>query len=81
MKVHELICALQKLDPQRIVVMAKDPEGNGYSPLSDTWLGKYDAEERDVGMEELTVEDEEAGYSIEDVMVGGERAVILCPTH
>jgi hypothetical protein len=33
MKVRELMKLLETIDPEKEVVMAKDPEGNGYSPL------------------------------------------------
>tara|TARA_R110000851_G_scaffold173052_1_gene319366 strand:+ start:1313 stop:1570 length:258 start_codon:yes stop_codon:yes gene_type:complete len=34
MKVTDLIAKLQKMDPDLEVIMQKDSEGNGYSPLS-----------------------------------------------
>ena len=34
MKVSELIEALQEMDPDSLVIMQKDSEGNGYSPLA-----------------------------------------------
>lgn len=51
MKVKELIRKLQKEDPESVVVLQSDSEGNGYSPLADvdsdavyipetTWSGK-----------------------------------------
>ena len=33
MKVRELIDLLAKMNPERVVVLQKDAEGNGYSPL------------------------------------------------
>lgn len=33
MKVHELIALLQTYDPELPVILQKDAEGNGYSPL------------------------------------------------
>jgi hypothetical protein len=56
MKVKKLMALLETLDPEKEVVMAKDPEGNGYSPLMEcseriyrpvtTWSGVlYDEEE------------------------------------
>lgn len=33
MKVKDLIKQLQKCDPEKIVILQKDSEGNGYSPL------------------------------------------------
>lgn len=84
MKVKELIESLQACDQDAIVVMAKDAEGNGYSPLSGFWRGMYLAETTwsgDVGAESLTDEDRAAGYTDEDVMTDGERAVILTPVN
>lgn len=82
MTVSELIEELQQIeDKSRTVVMAKDAEGNGYSPLSSFWVGAYRAETTwygDVGFE--SVEQLEDGYTEEDV-IDGEPAVILCPVN
>lgn len=57
MKVRELIAELQGMDPEWDVILQKDSEGNGYSPLSgvdgnsvyeaeSTWSGNvYSAED------------------------------------
>ncbi len=52
MRVRDLIELLQQEDPERLVVLAKDPEGNGYSPMAalhdvryfalSTWDGEID---------------------------------------
>jgi len=84
MKVAELIEQLKKEDPASVVVMAKDSEGNSYSPLSDFWNGVYRAETTwsgEVGYDKLTPELEKAGYSEEDIIEDGESAIILCPTN
>jgi|SaaInlStandDraft_4_1057021.scaffolds.fasta_scaffold143740_2 hypothetical protein len=59
MKVKKLIEVLSELDPETIVVLSRDSEGNGFSPLSsfaynvfyipeNTWSGEvYDREEWD----------------------------------
>ena len=63
--------------------MAKDSEGNSYSPLSSYWSGVYRPDTTysgEVGYGELTPELEEAGYG-EDDIIEGEKAVILCPTN
>ncbi len=64
MTVAELITELQKTDPNRIVVLQKDAEGNGYSPLAgadcsalyvadSTWSGEvYDEEPEDPDADE-----------------------------
>jgi hypothetical protein len=41
MKVRELIEELSKMDGGAIVVLSKDTEGNGYSPLSSIVPGEY----------------------------------------
>ena len=84
MKVSELIEQLKQVDPDREVVMASDAEGNSHSPLYSLWEGRYRAETTwngEVGMESLTDEDCERGYTDEDVMDDGVPAVILCPTN
>lgn len=60
MKVKELLELLKDLDPETIVILAKDGEGNGFSPCADhsdqyryeaesTWSGELvsDPEESD----------------------------------
>jgi len=84
MTVRELIEGLLTEDPDRVVVMAKDGEGNGYSPLSSWWTGAYVAETTwygEVGLETLTEEDQRRGYSEKDVKVGGMPALILSPVN
>ena len=67
MTVKELIKELKKCDPKAQVILQKDSEGNGFSPLFDvdgdciyvpdsTWSGDvYDAswDAEDAGMEEF----------------------------
>lgn len=84
MKVRELLEQLKGVDPEREIVMSKDAEGNGYSPLSSLWEGRYRAETTwygDVGLEILTAEDRQRGYTDEDVIDDGVPAVILVPTN
>ena len=81
MKVKELIKLLKKEDQNREVVMSKDSEGNSYSPLSDWYTASYKADSTwsgEVGLEELTPELEERGYSEEDVL-DGVPALVLRP--
>jgi hypothetical protein len=59
MKVKELIKLLKKEDPERLVVLSKDAEGNGFSPLDEletrgyiaecTWCGETVDEDRYIG--------------------------------
>ncbi len=44
MTVKELIEQLAVQDQDRLVVMAKDAEGNEHSPLSGWWVGEYKAD-------------------------------------
>lgn len=84
MKAKDLIKILQE-DPERIVVLSKDGEGNGFSPLADvntdhvykaenTWSGV-------IGPAKLTKEMEERGYGEEDVLKGGKKCFVLWPTN
>lgn len=41
MKVKDLIAWLSCENPELEVIMQKDAEGNGYSPLSNVDLGRY----------------------------------------
>lgn len=70
MKVKDLIKALQKVDPEKIVVMAKDEEGNGYSPLEGISEGVYEADSSYSG-EYGTVED----------FPSGKKAICLHPRN
>lgn len=85
MKVKDLIAELSKIDPERVCVMQKDAEGNGYSPLrgvddnarylaTTTWYG-------DVKRETLSDEDRRRGFGEEDTTTGGEPAVVLFPVN
>lgn len=42
--VGDLMDFLQHVPADTLVVLAKDEEGNGYSPLSDPTVGVYEAE-------------------------------------
>ena len=86
MTVRELIAILTPMDPDRIVVLQKDAEGNGYSPLRDggvddnavyaaetTWHGE-------VYIETLTPALERGGYTEEDTG-SGVPCVVLVPVN
>lgn len=80
MTVKELIDQLSECDPNRLVVIAKDSGGNGYSPLWKFWEGAYRADTTysgEMGLEKLTPEDENDGYSEEDVIRDGVPAIVL----
>ena len=71
MTVKELISALQELDPDRVVIIQKDGEGNGYSPLAGAEQVYYRAETTWCG----------EVHSVEDFAVGDAPAVVLWPVN
>ncbi len=82
--VGELIDWLATQPRYRIVVMSRDAEGNGFSPLADagdamyvaesTWAGDvYPTPEDIAGDDRYTAEDEAPGGAI--------RVVVLGPTN
>ena len=84
MTVSELMTVLSGFDCDRIVVLAKDSEGNSYSPVHGAWPAAYRAEASwygTVGLEVLDEESRAQGYGDEDVITDGQPAVILTPIH
>lgn len=84
MTVAELIAELQKLPADALVIIQKDAEGNAHSPLAGLWDGAYVAHTTwsgEMGLWELTDEDREQGYTEEDVVDDGVRAVALYPVN
>lgn len=83
MTVNDLIDMLKTIkNKKRIVILQRDPEGNGFAPADDgvddnaVWY----SEDEDVGIEKLTKENRKDGYTEDDVREG-EPAVILWPTR
>lgn len=82
MTVKELINQLSKIDPERVVVLACDNEGNSYHPLSSTETARFDEWENKIGFEKQDLEDpniKELGITEKDIMRGGVPAVVLWP--
>jgi len=80
MRVYELIDLLKNFDPNALVIMQRDSEGNGYAPLNGAEdNGSWDKTEREYGYTTLTPELEASGYSQEDC-VDGEPAIVLYPS-
>ncbi len=76
MTVRELIGILSAMDQDRIIVLSNDEEGNGYRPLYNI-AGDCAYNDGDIGIEKLTVDDIEAGFSEEDVMTDGKACVVF----
>jgi hypothetical protein len=79
MKVKELIKILSKENPERVVVLSMDEEGNGFSPLSGVQRASFDEDEQNIGIEELTDDHKEEGYSEYDLLENGIPALVLWP--
>lgn len=77
MKIKELMEILSKMDPERLVVLSRDEEGNGFSVLQDAEEMHY--KDGEVGYGRLTPELRDAGYGPDDIMRGGKKAVVLWP--
>jgi len=84
MKVKDLRKQLEYIDGEREVILQKDGEGNGYSPLSSISKCVYGAESTFsgyIGIKKLTEEYKKEGYGEEDVIEDGVRAIVLTPMN
>lgn len=84
MIVKDLIKLLEKEDPNALVVIQKDPEGNYYSPLNMIDGGFYSAYSIFNGyscLKELTPEARSLGFSEEDVDENAVSALFLVPNN
>ncbi|MCK5616483.1 hypothetical protein KAR91_82235 [Candidatus Pacearchaeota archaeon] len=78
----DLINKLQKMsdsDLERLIVMQKDPEGNGYAQLDDLSFASYSEEDCEIGLDKLTPELQKQGFSDEDILINGIPAIVLEP--
>jgi hypothetical protein len=68
-KVKELIEALKGADPEAVVILSRDPEGNGFETLCDieTENQVWSDEWGEIGFKELTPELIDDGYGEEDL--------------
>lgn len=78
MKAKELAEILLQ-DPERLIVLSSDEEGNDFSILHNCEKYSYDLENRQIGLEELTEELKQEGYGEEDVVKDGVKAFVLWP--
>ena len=85
MTIRELRRQLATIPNQdRLVILSKDAEGNGYSPLAGCEVGAYAAETTwsgQAGLEALTDASRAQGYRDHDVVTDGVPALILCPIN
>ena len=81
MTVKELIELLSKQDPDDLVVLSMDSEGNGFNEMADYSIMNYrtGGYAGDIGYRELTEEMEKQGYAEEDVMLDGQPCIVLWP--
>ncbi len=79
--VKELIAQLTELDPDAVVIMQRDPEGNGYAPCSGAeGNGAWDTREREFGYASITESMMQSGFTDEDI-VRGIPAVVIWPVY
>ena len=81
MKVGRLKAILAELDDDTLVVLSRDPEGNGFAKLADDGISTnmvFDKKWREIRYAELTDALREQGYREEDVGPG-EPCVVLWP--
>ena len=64
--------------PDRDVILQNDSEGNGYNLVGGYWCGIYNREYDEVGLEKLTSELIEEGYTESDIKEG-EPSIFLVP--
>ena len=82
MNVKELIKLLEQEDPERIVILQGDAEGNSFSPVLHMWVGaykEYSEYDGDAKVEKLTESMRARGYTDEDVITDGVPALIITP--
>lgn len=81
MTVKELMATLSTLDQDAVVIMQKDPEGNGYSPCSGIGgNGAWNKSDHEYGYATLTANLEKSGFTKEDI-VNGVPAVVMWPEY
>lgn len=64
----------------RVVVLSRDEEGNGFSELRDLDNNaRFSERDGEVGLERLTAELKQQGFTSEDVKRSGKPALVLWP--
>lgn len=70
MLVKELIEQLKQCDPDDLIVLSEDEEGNGYYEMNYFWKGIYNKEERQAKIRKLTPELIKCGFTEADIGTG-----------
>lgn len=81
MRVKDLIRRLELADPDDIVILSGDQEGNYFNPLGTVSALEFNAEPphyTEIGLRKLTRADIRLGWSEDDVM-DGPPCVVLWP--
>lgn len=81
MKNRDLKAILNQHDDELDIIISSDSEGNSYDTLQTVELGRFKKEDYSVriGLEKLTPELAEQGYSEDDVLTNGSPCLILYP--
>lgn len=76
MKVKALIELLSTLNPEHTVILAKDGEGNNFSPVADHGIGEYTPESTWAGEYRHEGDENDGGCSPDDT-----NCVVLWPVN
>lgn len=81
--VRDLINALSRFNQDRVIILAKDPEGNGYSPLAGIDEGLYVPTSTWAGdMYYWDSGDHETMQLYDEILAsGGQKALVLGPVN
>ena len=83
--VGELRDLLNGLDPDLIIVMSKDGEGNGFSPLAEAYEAWYEADSTWSGnvidADYLGVEEDAEDDEIQERLDAADKCVVLWPVN
>ena len=80
MKVKELLSVLKDADPEALVILSSDAEGNQYhEAYSFSHLYNFAPGHDYIGLRKLTKELQIQGYGEEDVLLDGVPCVVLWP--
>lgn len=77
--VKRLIEMLEEEDPNKVIIMSSDPEGNSFAPFHEFSHQSYDEDNSEVGLEKLTPSLAQMGYTKEDVKENGLPCLVFWP--